>query len=69
MKSLLCKLSVSFLFPNRSNGWGVQIRRIGHLRQCRQAKKRVVLAVMAIWEDGSQELIHYEVAEMESEAA
>jgi len=24
---------------------------------------------MAIWEDGSQELIHYEVAEMESEAA
>jgi transposase-like protein len=27
----------------------------GHLRQCRQAEKRVVLAVMAIWEDGSQE--------------
>ena len=41
----------------------------GHLRQCRQAEKRVVLAVMAIWEDGSQELIHYEVAETESEAA
>jgi transposase-like protein len=41
----------------------------GHLRQCRQAEKRVVLAVMAIWEDGSQELIHYEVAKTESEAA
>lgn len=41
----------------------------GHLRQYRQAEKRVVLAVMAIWEDGSQELIHYEVAETESEAA
>ena len=41
----------------------------GHLRQCRQAEKRVVLAVMAIWEDGSHELIHHEVAETESEAA
>jgi transposase-like protein len=41
----------------------------GHLRQCRQAEKRVVLAVMAIWEDGSQELIHYEVAKTESEAS
>ena len=41
----------------------------GHLRQCRQAEKRVVLAVMAIWEDGSQELIHHEVAETESAAA
>ena len=41
----------------------------GHLRKCRQAEKRVMLAVMAIWEDGSQELIHYEVAETESEAA
>jgi transposase-like protein len=41
----------------------------GHLRQCRQAEKRVVLAVMAIWEDGSQELIHYEIAKTESEAA
>ena len=41
----------------------------GHLRKCRQAEKRVMLAVMAIWEDGSQELIHYEVAETESEAS
>jgi putative transposase len=40
----------------------------GHLRQCRRAEERVVLAVMAIWADGSQELLHYEVAEVESEA-
>ena len=40
----------------------------GHMRQCRQVEERVVLAVMAVWEDGSQELIHYEIAEVESEA-
>jgi putative transposase len=40
----------------------------GHLRQCRRAEERVVLAVMAIWADGCQELLHYEVAEVESEA-
>jgi putative transposase len=40
----------------------------GHMRQCRQVEERVVLAVMAVWEDGCQELIHYEVAEVESEA-
>ncbi|MCY7332931.1 MAG: transposase [Pseudanabaena sp. CAN_BIN31] len=40
----------------------------GHIRQCRRAEERVVLAVMAVWEDGSQELIHYEVASVESEA-
>jgi transposase-like protein len=40
----------------------------GHLRQCRRAEERVVLAVMAIWADGSQELLHYEVAQVESEA-
>jgi len=41
----------------------------GHLRKYRQAEKRVVLAIMAIWEDGSQELLHYEVPETESEAS
>ena len=41
----------------------------GHIRQCRRLQERVVLAVMAVWEDGSQELIHYEVAEVESEVA
>ena len=39
----------------------------GHLRQRRQVQERVVLAVMAIWPDGRQELLHYEVAESESE--
>jgi putative transposase len=39
----------------------------GHRRQCRQVQERVVLAVMAIWPDGRQELLHYEVAEVESE--
>jgi putative transposase len=39
----------------------------GHLRQCRQLKERVVLAVMAVWSDGRHELLHYEVAETESE--
>lgn len=40
----------------------------GHLRQCRRVEERVVLAVMAVWAEGSQELLHYEVAEVESEA-
>lgn len=40
----------------------------GHLRQCRQSQERVVLAVMAIWADGRSELLHYEVADSESEA-
>jgi transposase-like protein len=40
----------------------------GHIRQCRRVEERVVLAVMAVWEDGSQELIAYEVAKVESEA-
>jgi transposase-like protein len=41
----------------------------GHLRQRRQVEERVVLAVMAVWADGRSELLHYEVAETESEAA
>jgi putative transposase len=39
----------------------------GHLRQCREVQERVVLAVMAIWADGRHELLHYEIAESESE--
>ncbi len=39
----------------------------GHLRQCRQVQERVVLSVMAIWPNGRQELLHYEVAETQSE--
>uniref|UniRef100_UPI0025E44DFA transposase n=1 Tax=Microcoleus sp. CAWBG58 TaxID=2841651 RepID=UPI0025E44DFA len=41
----------------------------GHLRQCREVQERVVLAVMAIWADGRHELLHYEVAETESETS
>jgi putative transposase len=41
----------------------------GHLRQRRQVEERVVLAVMAVWADGQTQLLHYEVAESESEAA
>jgi transposase-like protein len=42
--------------------------RAGHLRQCRQAEERVVLAVLAVWEDGSYEVLHYEIAVEEGEA-
>jgi transposase-like protein len=42
--------------------------RSGHLRQCRQAEERVVLAALAVWEDGSYEILHYEIATEESEA-
>jgi transposase-like protein len=42
--------------------------RAGHLRQCRQAEERVVLAALAVWEDGSYEMLHYEVASEEGEA-
>jgi transposase-like protein len=40
----------------------------GHIRQCRQLEERVVLAVMAVSEGGSQELIHYEIDKVESAA-
>ena len=42
--------------------------RSGHLRQCRQAEERVVLAALAVWEDGSYEMLHYEIAPEEGEA-
>lgn len=42
--------------------------RSGHLRQCRQAEERVVLAALAVWEDGSYEMLHYEIATEEGEA-
>jgi putative transposase len=41
--------------------------RSGHLRQCRQAEERVVLAALAVWEDGSYEMVHYEIATEEGE--
>ncbi len=41
----------------------------GHLRTLRQAQERVVLAAMAIYPDGTRELLHYEIAQSESQAA
>jgi putative transposase len=32
-----------------------KLDRAGHLRQCRQAEERVILAVLAVWDDGSYE--------------
>ena len=33
----------------------------GHLRKLRHAQERVVLAAMAVWPDGTQYILHYEV--------
>jgi transposase-like protein len=41
--------------------------RAGHLRQCRQAEERVILVALAVWEDGSYEVLHYEIAKAEGE--
>jgi len=41
----------------------------GHLRTLRKAQERVVLAAMAIYPDGTRELLHYEIAQSESQAA
>jgi transposase-like protein len=40
----------------------------GHLRQCRQAEERVILAILAVWDDGTYEMLHYEIATEEGEA-
>lgn len=44
-----------------------KLDRAGHLRQSRQAEERVILAVLAVWDDGSYEILHYEIAETEGE--
>jgi putative transposase len=44
-----------------------KLDRAGHLRQSRQAEERVILAVLAVWEDGSYEILHYEIAAEEGE--
>jgi transposase-like protein len=43
----------------------VKVDRSGHQRQVRQAHDRVILAVMAVWPDGTHEMLHYEIAEQE----
>ena len=39
------------------------------MRTLRKAEDRVVLAAMAIYPDGTRELLHYEIAQSESQAA
>jgi transposase-like protein len=41
----------------------------GHRRQQRQAEERVILVALALWPDGSYQVLHYEVAQVEGEAA
>ncbi|QUY40340.1 transposase [Acaryochloris marina] len=41
----------------------------GHIRKLRRAEDRVILVAMAIWPDGTQTVLHYEMAVQESEAA
>lgn len=43
----------------------VKVDRAGHQRQVRQAHERVILAAMAIWPDGAQQLLHYTVCPSE----
>jgi transposase-like protein len=45
-----------------------KLDRAGHLRQSRQAEERVILAALAVWDDGSYEMLHYEIATEEGEA-
>lgn len=47
----------------------VKVDRSGHQRQVRQAHDRVILAVMAVWPDGTHEMLHYEIAEQEETTA
>ena len=39
--------------------------RAGHLRQVRQIQERVILSAMAVWPNGTYQLLHYEIAEGE----
>lgn len=38
---------------------GTKVDRAGHVRQVRQAQKRVVLTALAVWSDGNHEVLHY----------
>jgi len=46
-----------------------KIDRAGHERQCREAQERVIVAAMAVWSDGSHQLLHFGIAEDEDESA
>jgi putative transposase len=45
-----------------------KLDRAGHLRHCRQAEERVILAAMAVWPDGSHHLLHYTIGVSEDMA-
>ena len=47
---------------------GFKLDNAGHMRQCRQAEDRVILAAMAVWPDGSHHLLHYLVSVTEDTA-
>ncbi len=42
-----------------------KVDRAGHVRQLRQAQERFVLTALAVWRDGTYEVLHYEIAEQE----
>ena len=46
-----------------------KIDQAGHQRQCRQAEQRVILVAMAVWPDGSHQILHFKVSEQEDAAA
>ena len=45
-----------------------KVDRSGHQRQRRQAEERVIIAALAVWADGTHEMLHYAVAKGEGEA-
>lgn len=54
---------VSIMYPTGE----IKVDEAGHERECKEVKKRVVLVAMAVWEDGTRSIIHYEVAEGETQ--
>jgi transposase-like protein len=55
---------VSILYPTGTT-W---TDRSGHVRQQVRGQERVILAALAVWEDGRHQLLHYVVAEAEDTA-
>jgi Transposase, Mutator family len=53
---------------NDARSGAIKVDRSGHSRQVRQAEERMILASLAVWEDGSYSLLHYEIAAAEGEA-
>ena len=47
---------------------GFKVDKAGHQRHKRKAQDRVILCAMAVYDDGSSYVLHYEIAEDENEA-